>query len=522
MLAVGIATSFTADSLHNGRLYRPGEIVDADMIFNPQKVYTTPSSGGFGTDLQSVATHEGGHLYGISHSAVPKSTMFYVLPPNTEAASLETEDELVFIKAYPSAATMANSNQISGTVTDGSLGAPVPGAIVFVIDAVAGDTVGCDYTLPDGSYKFVGVPDGSYFVSIYPINGTSPIGFLQPSYINDLIATTAQTLFVPESWDANESNLDDPTAQNAITVNGGTLATADLVTNIDATPPTVTQTTPNNGATGVRIDGAVILRFSESIDTGTLVANFTFVESVSGTGIGGNIAVLNDDSLIVFTPSAPLQFNTPHRLTLNTGLTDVFGNGLAAPFVLDYTTEPEPPISISSLAPNKGLQNATVAINGQGFDVSPPPAVDFNGMPALVVSGSPNQLVVKAPVGVTTGPVTVTNADLSQSNAITFTVLSQEEVARGTIEAQVDLADRANDLALIPDGSYAYAATEGGVEAIGIDPAITDYLVKTSIPYPAGLTAVAANAVGDRVFGVSEASGELVEINSDPNAGLLL
>ena len=102
--------------------------------------------------------------------------MFYVLPPGNGAASLEKEDELVFFKAYGTSQALAATNRISGAVTSGlQADVPVPGAIVYAIDAASGDTVAADYTLPDGSYTFVGMDDGSYYIAIHPLDGTAAI-----------------------------------------------------------------------------------------------------------------------------------------------------------------------------------------------------------------------------------------------------------------------------------------------------------------------------------------------------------
>jgi hypothetical protein len=69
-LAVGLTTSFETDTVVEGRLYRKGEIYDADMLFNPHMIFKT--GAGPGTDVQSVATHEAGHLFGISHGDPPR------------------------------------------------------------------------------------------------------------------------------------------------------------------------------------------------------------------------------------------------------------------------------------------------------------------------------------------------------------------------------------------------------------------------------------------------------------------
>ncbi|MCI0478982.1 matrixin family metalloprotease, partial [Candidatus Uhrbacteria bacterium] len=131
VLAVALTTSFTVDSTYNNVFYRPGQIVDADMIFNPNKTYRTSSQGATGTYIRSVATHEAAHHYGISHTAVRSATMSYVLPSGTNAASLELDDQLVYLKAYADSATRADASRIGGTVTDGLTGAGCPAPSSF-------------------------------------------------------------------------------------------------------------------------------------------------------------------------------------------------------------------------------------------------------------------------------------------------------------------------------------------------------------------------------------------------------
>jgi DNA-binding beta-propeller fold protein YncE len=523
VLAVGLSTSFTVDSLYNARRYRAGEIVDADMIFNPGKAFKTATSGPpYGTDIQGVATHEAGHMWGISHTAIRSATMSYVLPAGTAARSLESDDQLIYFKAYADSTARANANRITGTVVDGQTSNPVPGAIVFVISAATGDTTACEYTLPDGSYSVIGMPDGEYYVSIYPLNGTSPISFIQPGNINALVEATAVDLFVPEYWDMAESNSDDSAAKTAITVGGGSTALVDLITNIDATAPFVVSATPPDDSVGVAIDGAFVIRFSEAVNTGTLAANFDFTRVPDGAGVGGNLAVLRDDSLIAFTPSTPLDFDTQYQLTLSTGLTDAFGNPLAAPYVLDVTTETAPPLSISSLSPNKGVVNTTVVINGRGFDTSPPATVTFDGVAATVSEAFPNKLVVTVPAGADTGPVIVTNpSDYSVSNDLTFTLLSDVEIARGYETGVVTLTSAPTSITLTPDDSYAYVGTAAGAEAVIVDPAASGYLTSEGIPYPGGFDGMATTPEGRRVYAVSRFNQELVEIMADSSSGLL-
>ncbi|HEX5133301.1 MAG TPA: Ig-like domain-containing protein [Candidatus Krumholzibacteria bacterium] len=518
-LAVGLSTSFEADTVIAGRVYRKGEIFDADMIFSPTKTFKAGGAGP-GSDIQSVATHEAGHLFGLSHTAVKSSTMFYVLPGGLAARTLASDDQRVFYKAYATPVSLAGASRLSGVVTSGQTSAPIGGALVYAINAGApGDTAACDITLADGSYDFAGLPNGNYYVAVHPLDGTSDIGYISAGNINALVASIVDTDFLPEYYDAAESNMDIGADKTALAVSAGNTTTADVITNIDGTPPVVVDVTPASGTADAAIDGAFLVRFSERVDVGTIAAGFSFKHGA--TGVGGNLAVIRDDSVIVFTPGTPLAFSTGYTLRIDTDLKDRAGNALASDFTATFTTEDEPPLSISSVAPNKGVPGTTVVINGRGFSTSPFPAVSFNGTPATVGSADPGRLIVTVPAGVTTGNVTVTNPDLAISNALVFTALSDEEVARGYDTGTVNLSGLPHAIALSPDDGYAYIAVAGGVEAVVVDAGLGGYLTRQLIAQPGEFDDVATTPDGSRVYAVSTGNSEMIEIVSDPSNTLL-
>jgi YVTN family beta-propeller protein len=515
VLAVGISTSFTEPTFFNGQLVRPGKIVDADMIVNPTKSFRTPTAGS-GVDLRSVVVHEAEHMIGLSHSAVKTSTLFFVLPQGSQAATLETEDQTLLFKAYGTPSALASASRLRGTVTDGLTSEPVPGAIVYAIDSVTGDSLACEYTLPDGSYDFVGLPNGDYFVAIHPLDGTSPIGFIQPANINSLVYDTAETGFGPEYWDAAESSTDDPSARTAVLVSAGTTATADLVTNIDLVAPTVVSTLPDSNATNVAYDGSILISFSEPIESGTLKGNFGLTDSSTGTFAGGNAAILNDDSLVAFIPTGGLKFSTTYKLRLGTGITDKSGNPLSEPFIIFFRTEPQPPLSITSLAPNKGVVGATVVINGFGFDSIPANnTVSFNGTAAAVLDANPSRLVVAIPAGAASGPVSVETA-LGSDSFPGFAVLSGEEVPKATQIGLASLGGVPRSLAVTPDGSRAFVATDAGVSAVVVNPGSPDFLSVAGAPITGGLNELDVTPDGGRVYGVSRVAEKLYRIGTAP------
>jgi YVTN family beta-propeller protein len=521
VLAVGITTSYTEpDHYFKTRPVLPGQIVDCDMIFNPLVQFKTTTAGS-GTDLRSVATHEAGHLFGLSHSAVKSSTMFFVLPPDTQAASLELDDRLALFMAYPTNAALAGASRLKGTVTDGRTSAPVPGAIVFATQASTGDTLGCEYTLPDGSFEFAGLPSGDYYVSIYPLNGSSRIGYLQPGNINQLVLDHAATLFVPEYYDAAESATDDPMAKTAVSASAGTTTTVALVTNIDDEGPAVVAMTPAPDETGVKIDASILVSFDEPIDLASVQGDFHLVKSSSGEFMRGNAALVDDDSTLAFMPSFNFDFEEEYKLELGAGISDKFGNSLGSPYEISFTTEVKPDVGITSLAPRKGVEDAVVVISGFGFETNTADnVVDFNGTQAAVAEASATRLLVRVPEGTVTGNVTVTNPVQGKtSNAIQFTMLAGDEVARGYEVGVSHLGSPPRSIAISPDGSIALIGTDAGYSASTVDPGNAQYLLSRAFSVAGGIDELDIAADGKRAYAVSGQNEKLYRINAEMGAG---
>jgi hypothetical protein len=157
-----------------------GQIVDADILFNPADDFlsngaTCPAPTIKCADLQTVATHEIGHFYGLDHSAVT-SAVLYPFAPDLQL-NLGADDVAAISNTYPGTQTIS-TGKISGKITNtGSTG--LCGIHVFADS----NTLASGYpspvrktpvgamTLSDGTYTITGLTPDTYTVSAEPMDG---------------------------------------------------------------------------------------------------------------------------------------------------------------------------------------------------------------------------------------------------------------------------------------------------------------------------------------------------------------
>lgn len=153
-----------------------GVMTKADILFNPVDAFTTDpaSASDTVTDLQTVATHEVGHFFGLDHSAVVSAIMFPFSPAIRE--TLAYDDVAAIANTYPGAQRVAVGS-IQGTVRLNGSG--VFGAHVFAdsTSTVQGYGAGVRkgpigaLTAPVGSYTITGLPVDTYVVTAEPLDG---------------------------------------------------------------------------------------------------------------------------------------------------------------------------------------------------------------------------------------------------------------------------------------------------------------------------------------------------------------
>jgi hypothetical protein len=166
-----------------------GVISQGGIFFNPTPTSgvcfviltsssTCPVGSDLPQDLQTVATHEIGHFFGLDHSSVVRAVMFPFAP--SIQTDLSFDDVAGISSLYPKPAQDVPTGTIQGTVKLNNTG--VFGAHVFADSTTAANpyfAVGFvsirkspigTLTLPDGTYSITGVPLDSYIVSAEPLN----------------------------------------------------------------------------------------------------------------------------------------------------------------------------------------------------------------------------------------------------------------------------------------------------------------------------------------------------------------
>ena len=144
-----------------------GAILDADILFNGGQ-YSFSTNGTTGTfDVQDVLSHEIGHLIGLDHSPQVTGTLWpYVSTTQWLHRSLTTDDRSGAIAVAPS----GSQSRLTGTIQRTGGGA-LRGAIVSAISSADGRLIGMAATTSSGAFTIRGVPEGSYWVHVTPLEG---------------------------------------------------------------------------------------------------------------------------------------------------------------------------------------------------------------------------------------------------------------------------------------------------------------------------------------------------------------
>jgi hypothetical protein len=227
----------------------PGQILDADIFFNPgdsNVVFSTPgalAANPKSYDLESILTHELGHFFGFSHSAIWSAMMYpYAPAPGTFSGSRPTalapdgplaDDDRTGLRVlYPDPTDTVHNGSIQGRILPAnplSLPSNPPGVAglfgthVVAVDASSGNAIagtlgGWSCTSPgpvqfDGSFLLQALPIGhSYQIYVEALNGA-----VDPSQVSNALATLCRNPTTDAGWPPLSSCV-VPAAQTSFTL----------------------------------------------------------------------------------------------------------------------------------------------------------------------------------------------------------------------------------------------------------------------------------------------------------------
>lgn len=111
--------------------------------------------------------------------------------------------------------------------------------------------------------------------------------------------------------------------------------------NLDTTPPTITDSSPEDAETLAATDTNILVEFDEAIDPGSVTdASFTVTElDEDGTAVETVEGVINAvGNSIEFDPTEDLNGQSYYSVTVSTGVTDLAGNSLESATTFTFRT----------------------------------------------------------------------------------------------------------------------------------------------------------------------------------------
>jgi methionine-rich copper-binding protein CopC len=188
----------------------------------------------------------------------------------------------------------------------------------------------------------------------------------------------------------------------------GTGATPAPTAPADTTAPTVTSAAPAQGTTGVAASARPAATFSEPVRA----TGVTALLSAGGVPVASTVAV--SDRTVTVAPAAALAGGTTYTVSLS-GIADLAGNPLGAPYSWSFTTADTTAPTVSTVTPTQGSTGVVTSVR---------PAVTFSEpvRPTSVTAVlTRNGTTVASTVAVSDRTVTVTPA-AALATATTYTV----------------------------------------------------------------------------------------------------
>lgn len=204
------ATSFETDDV-------TGDLLESDIFLNSAFDWSVAAGGESGRfDVQSIMTHEVGHLLGLGHSALgetelrptggrrvlgKQAVMFPIAFPagNVADRTPKADDAAGLGEIYPDAGFNRQSGQINGRVTLNGRG--LFGAHLTAFSISSGELVSAFSLTDQGAFSIGGLVPGLYVIRVEPLDDGDLASFFgddrsvetnfKPAYFGRIVAVPA-------------------------------------------------------------------------------------------------------------------------------------------------------------------------------------------------------------------------------------------------------------------------------------------------------------------------------------------
>jgi len=225
----------------------------------------------------------------------------------------------------------------------------------------------------------------------------------------------------------------------ATAANGATLAsgfTWQFTTQAAPAPPTVTSTTPANGASTVPINTQVAAAFSVPMNPSSINATTFTLQAQGGGNVAGTVNYNATTQTATFTPSASLSSGTSYTAMLTTGITSSTGQALAANYSWTFTTVQAPTVLSTTPANGATAVAATTSVTAAFSMAMSPSTLNSSTFTLSSSSGAVNGQVT---YNTATDVATFTpSASLAYSTVYTATITTGAQNSGGVGLASSD------------------------------------------------------------------------------------
>ncbi len=279
---------------------RNGFITEGDIVLNP--IHQFSSDGTFGTfDLESVLTHEIGHVLGIGHSDIPSAVMSEHLQANGvfgianfSRRELTPVDASLARSVYGTAEAVQDCcSSISGSLKNNSRDQRPVRGFVWVEDSETNLIVGSAPVAEDGSYSVNGLVSGNYSVFFSGYVGEEGhqqlLGRLElekgrsDGIVTELAASESTISFDSIGTNGDLVKTSIPAIAGTrltVSVGGGKLQLQDIFVGFRSPFFTVV---PSTFISREHPDGSSVISFEVIIDPDTLPGSYSLIgETLSG------------------------------------------------------------------------------------------------------------------------------------------------------------------------------------------------------------------------------------------------